>query len=227
MLPVVVGSGVDRQTSPGFQLGWFCGRVKWQVQGCLDHGMQADVAGRTGDPGPVFLRICAMLRWEWLARSEPGRGWARLPCRSERQVAAMSAVSMSVALGDGTSAKLWTDAWAPVGPLCFFAPDLFTAISRTGKRRTVKDGLYQHHWAREIVGALTTQVLCQYLRVWRLLNNLELDPLASGRFIWKWSPDGKYSASSAYRAFFVGAASLPGAKELWRAKAPLCVKFFF
>lgn len=40
-------------------------------------------------------------------------------------------------------------------------------------------------------------------------------------------PDGKYSASSAYRAFFHGAASLPGAKELWRTKAPARVKLFY
>jgi len=48
----------------------------------------------------------------------------------------------------------------------------------------------------------------------------------SDRFVWKWSSDGKYSASSAYRAFFVGATSLLGAKELWKVKAPPQVKFF-
>jgi hypothetical protein len=109
----------------------------------------------------------------------------------------------------------------------FFAPELFAAISRAGKRRTVKDGLFQRRWTREIMDALTTQVLCQYLLVWRLLSNVELDPLASDRFVWKWSLDGKYSASFAYRAFFVGAASLPGPREVWRVKAPLRVKFFF
>jgi len=47
------------------------------------------------------------------------------------------------------------------------------------------------------------------------------------RFVWRWSADGKYSASFAYRAFFVGSTSLLGAKELWKAKAPPRVKFFF
>jgi len=130
-----------------------------------------------------FFGLALRLHWEWLARSEPERGWTLLPSRSEKQVAAMSAVSMSVVLGDGSSAKLWTDCWAPVGPLCFFAPELFAAISRVGKRRMVKDGLFQRRWAHEIVGTLTTQVLCRYLRVWRLLSNVELDPLASGHFV--------------------------------------------
>lgn len=47
------------------------------------------------------------------------------------------------------------------------------------------------------------------------------------RFVWRWTADGKYSPSSAYRAFFAGSSLLLGAKELWKTKAPLRVKFFF
>jgi hypothetical protein len=54
-----------------------------------------------------------------------------------------------------------------------------------------------------------------------------LVPLQSDRFVWKWSPDEKYSASSAYRTFFNGSTELLGAKELWQTKAPPHVKFFF
>lgn len=92
---------------------------------------------------------------------------------------------MTVLLGDGCSSRLWTDSWARVGPLHQFVPDLFAAISRTGRKRTVKDGLFQNQWARDIVGALTTQVLF-------------------GGFVWNWSVDGKYSTSITYRAFFAG-----------------------
>lgn len=99
---------------------------------------------------------------------------------------------MSVVLGDGSSARLWTDNWSPFGPLCRFAPDLFAAVSRAGKKRSVRDGLFQHRWARDIVGAPTTQVLCQYLLVWSLLRDVVLDQLQVDRFVWKWSPDGKY-----------------------------------
>ena len=91
----------------------------------------------------------------------------------------------------------------------------------------MKEGLLQNQWARDVVGAPTTQVLCQYLLVWRLLANVTLDPIQSDRFVWKWSADGKYSASSTYRAFFAGATTLPGAVELWKTKAPGKVRFFF
>lgn len=139
----------------------------------------------------------------------------------------MAAISMTVAIGDGASARLWTDSWAPVGPLRRFTPQLFATISRVGKKRTVREGVLQHRWARDIVGAPTVQVLCQYLRVWSIIRDLVLHPLQEDRFVWRWTPDGKYSASSAYRAYFAGSASLLGAKELWQTKAPPRVKFFF
>jgi hypothetical protein len=155
------------------------------------------------------------------------RCWAALSSKPEKQVAAMSADSISVVVGDGANTKLWTDNWTSVGALCHYVPQLFAAMSQTGLRLTVKEGLLQNRWARHIRGALTAPVLCQFLGVWELLRNGESDPLLSDRFIWKWSPDGKYSASSAYRAFFSGSMELRGAKELWRVKAPPRVKFFF
>jgi len=84
----------------------------------------------------------------------------------------------------------------------------------------------QNRRARDIVGALTTQVLCQYLQVWELIRGVTLNPLQLDRFVWKWSNDGMYSASSTYRAFFAGSTSLIRARELWKTKAPPRVKFF-
>lgn len=139
----------------------------------------------------------------------------------------MCAVSLSVVLGDGGSAMMWMDSWAPVGPLCLYVPDLFVAISRIGKQFAVKDALEHNQWARDVMGVLTMQVLCQYHIVWGLMRQVALDLLLSNRFVWKWSPDGKYSASSTYRAFFAGSTSLLGANELWKTKAPPRVKFFF
>jgi hypothetical protein len=99
-------------------------------------------------------------------------------------------------------------------------------MSRAGRRRSLKDALHLDQWARDITGALTTQVLCQYIKVWEITRSTILDPLWSDRFVWKWSSDGRYSASSAYRVFFHGSASMLGARELWRTRASPKVKFF-
>ena len=173
-----------------------------------------------------FFGLALRLRWEWLSRVEPDRCWATLSARAEKNVVAMTDASMTVIIGDGASAKLWMDNWSNVGSLCSFAPQLFAAISPRGKKMSLNDGLFQNRWAREIHGADTVQVLLQYLRVWAILRAVVLDPHVPDRLTWKWSPDGKYSVSSTYRAFFEGSTALLGAKELGKTKAPPKVKFF-
>jgi hypothetical protein len=48
------------------------------------------------------------------------------------------------------------------------------------------------------------QVLCEYIRVWELINGLILQPLVPNQFMWKWSPNpiDAYSVYSTYCAFF-------------------------
>jgi hypothetical protein len=55
----------------------------------------------------------------------------------------------------------------------------------------------------------------------------QLSPHTPDRFVWKWSSCGNYTASSAYRAFFISMTFLPGAKLIWKAAVPPKVKFFF
>ena len=133
--------------------------------------------GGLGVPDLRYFGFALRLRWEWLRRVQPDRSWAALAAKTEAVVAAMCAASMSVVVGDGASALLWTDCWRPEGPLCKFAPALFVAVSRAGRKRTLREGLQQHRWVSDIVGALTTHVLCDYLRVWRVLEEVQLDDL--------------------------------------------------
>lgn len=77
------------------------------------------------------------------------------------------------------------------------------------------------------MGAPTAAVLYEYLNVWELVQSVVLVPGMADRFVWRWTESGNYSASLAYRAFFVGMTSLAGAKFVWRATTPPKVKFFF
>jgi len=173
------------------------------------------------------LGFALRLRWECLRRSQPDTVWSLLPSKPERKVDHMFGASVSVQVGDGAWARFWTDSWLPNGPICRSAPILFRAVACRRRNRTVKDALDGRQWTREITGAPTAAVLCEYIHLWDTLETFQLSPHTSDRFIWKWTASGTYTASSAYRAFFIGMTSLPGAKFVWRAAVPPKVKFFF
>jgi hypothetical protein len=135
--------------------------------------------------------------------------------------------SVTVRLRDGASARFWTDSWLPDGPIASFALYLFGAVPRRHWNRSVWDALTDRSWVRDISGAPTAPVMCDYLLLWEKLEHVQLQPAVSDRFVWRWTADGNYSASSAYRLFFIGRSMLVGAKHLWHAHAPPKVKFFF
>jgi hypothetical protein len=50
--------------------------------------------------------------------------------------------------------------------------------------------------------------------------------LVPDRFVWKWSPNGIYSSSSAYAALFLGHVDILGARKIWKTQMPGKCKFF-
>lgn len=72
--------------------------------------------------------------------------------------------------------------------------NLFGVISGRAKKRTVADML-ERQWVADIRGALTVDVLAEYLAVWDLRSQLVLQPEVDDNHIWCFSDSGKYSAS--------------------------------
>ena len=97
---------------------------------------------------------------------------------------------------------------------------------RIQKARTVADGLQNDRWIRDISGALTVQVLLDYLLIWDLTRDVTLRPGVTDRLLWKWTSDQTFSTALAYRSFFIGQYSIPGAKILAKTRAPGKCKFF-
>jgi hypothetical protein len=97
---------------------------------------------------------------------------------------------------------------------------------RTWSSRTVDEALQQGRWIPDIQGSLSVQALAQYVEVWVRTQEIVLSHDREDKFIWKWTSNQQYSASSAYRAFFYGKCSIPGAKELSKLMAPPRCKFF-
>ena len=92
--------------------------------------------------------------------------------------------SVTVAVGDGRSARFWTDSWLPDQPICHLAPHLFAAIGRRRRHKTVREALTNRSWVRDIQGAPTAEVLCDYAVVWEKVAGVVLDDLTSDKVIW-------------------------------------------
>jgi hypothetical protein len=59
------------------------------------------------------------------------------PSKPEKMVTAMFNSFIIVVLGDGNSARFWSDSWLPDGPIVSFAPHLHRAIGRRYLRVTI------------------------------------------------------------------------------------------
>jgi hypothetical protein len=80
-------------------------------------------------------------------------------------------------VGNGRSTKFWTDHWIQGKTLAEMVPNLFKVVpTKAVKRRTVSQALAIRSWVNDIQGALTVQVITDYLLVWDLIDGLELQP---------------------------------------------------
>ena len=171
----------------------------------------------------LSLRLC----WEWLRRTDETRTWTTLPAAPDALCSALFRVSTTVQLGDGKKALFWTDNWVNGSSIEFLAPCLFAAVPAKAKLcTTVAQGLLNSSWTQDIKGALTVQVILDYLNIWELVRPYQLLDGVNDVFLWRWTPDHQYSASSAYAKLFFGQTIVPGAKLLLKTRAPPKCKFF-
>jgi len=84
-------------------------------------------------------------------------------------------------------------------------PNLFGIVTARGRGRTVADALNNRRWISDLKGALTVDVIFEYLQLWDLLENFELQPAVEDTHIWKFSTPGSFSIKSAYETLFTGA----------------------
>jgi hypothetical protein len=89
---------------------------------------------------------------------------------------------------------------------------------RRRHKRTVQSALMGNNWLRDIQGSLTALVPL-------LLNTIQLND-DEDTVAWRWCGSGHFSCNSTNAAMFIGQTSMQGAKQLWKAKAPVEYKFF-
>ncbi|GJM97066.1 hypothetical protein PR202_ga13964 [Eleusine coracana subsp. coracana] len=135
--------------------------------------------------------------------------------------------SVEVRLGDGNLALFWTDRWLDGKKISDIAPCLAAAVPKQHKTiRTVQEALTDNNWADDVEGALTSEVIMEYIHLWHRLLSVDLQLGVEDTVCWRWTSSGQYSTSSAYSAFFMGVTTFPLADHLWHSFAPMRCKFF-
>jgi hypothetical protein len=89
----------------------------------------------------------------------------------------------------------------------------------------VAEGLQGGTWIRQISGGISVPATAQYVRLWNLVaqESLGANP---DRLVWRWTEQGTYTSSSAYRALLLTSHPFPGCTRIWKTWAPLRVKIF-
>jgi hypothetical protein len=72
---------------------------------------------------------------------------------------------------------------------------------------------------------MTVTTLTEYLDLWEAAEHTNLSDQPD-RTVWRWMPDGTYSAKSAYARLHTGLLPFRGHALIWKTWAPLRVKIF-
>jgi len=166
-------------------------------------------------------------RWLWLQRTDHERAWSELDIPVSAEVQAFFRASVLAVLGNGESIRFWSDSWLDGASFVCLAPNLLKLVrTRPRNARTVAQAIANRRWIQDITGTMTEPALQEYNLLWDRLERITLRPDVADTFVWRWTASGTYSARSAYKALQLGSSSLPGHKLIWKAWAPLKVKFF-
>ena len=148
-------------------------QIYWYLQKGIS--LEWESVGKRGALSVGMAKSLPSNGWIRIDCADDARSWHLLPDESESIVEAMFMASIYVELGNGRKALLWTDRWLQGRSISELAPCLCNAVgSRIKKQRTVAQALPGDNWTRDISGALTVQVLLEYLHIWELTRGIQV-----------------------------------------------------
>jgi hypothetical protein len=164
------------------------------------------------------------LRWLWYLWDDRERPWKGFELPVDKSDIALFNAATLVVIGNGEKASFWTSRWLQGEAPATAYPDLFKHSKR--KNRTVKEALTDSKWIRDVDYNMTVNIMSQFVALWGRLQGVELRPLQADKITWLHTPDGQYTARSAYHLQFIGKTSSMTAEYTWRTKAPPKCRFF-
>ncbi|WVZ89606.1 hypothetical protein U9M48_035985 [Paspalum notatum var. saurae] len=94
----------------------------------------------------------------------------------------------------------WTDWWLHGCTVGELAPNLIHLIPKRSKKQRTIQGL-NRSWGAGIQGALTVQVIVEYLKLWELVGDFTLQPSVADQHTWKLTNSGLCTSKSASNTF--------------------------
>ena len=164
------------------------------------------------------------LRWEWFRWDEHDRPWQGTATPCDKVDKALFQACTTISLGDGATARFWTDKWLQGCAPISIAPRLFPLAAR--KNMSVKEALSDGRWARGLQRIATEEQLDQFVELWQRIQHTQLSQ-ERDTVVWNLTANGQYSAKSAYTAQFLGKMKQPDLDAAWKIWAEGNVKFFF
>jgi hypothetical protein len=144
-----------------------------------------------------------------------------------KEVEGLLAKAVFSEVGNGANTLFWCDKWLNGRSIRDIAPSLFALVpKRKSNKRTVLEALTNDKWVEDLQGDVSVEALMEYLTFWDLLQEVELQQDSQDKLIWRLSPTGVYSASSAYEALFQGAVLFGPFERIWKSWAPPKCRFF-
>jgi hypothetical protein len=93
-------------------------------------------------------------------------------------------------------------------------------------RRTVLEALINDKWVEDIRDSISIEALVEYLSLWDMISEVELQVGVQDKHIWRLTKSGQYTARSAYEALFQGAVYFRPFERIWKSWAPPKCCFF-
>lgn len=116
---------------------------------------------------------------------------------------AMWSTAVYSQVGDGSHILFWRDRWLHGPSIADLAPRLAAHDpKRRANKWTVLEALMDQKWISYVQGALSVDVIVEFLELWDIISEVELQPGVEDSHIWRFSLCGQYTAKSAYDRFF-------------------------
>jgi hypothetical protein len=107
---------------------------------------------------------------------------------------------------DGANTLFWKDKWFGGKNIQDIAPHVYALVpKRTAARRSVMEALINERWIEDIHSSISPESLLEYLVLWDVISEVNLQVGVQDKHIWRLSSSGQYTSRLAYDALFQGA----------------------